>query len=949
MLQNEKVSVYYGTKEAYEFEKQYKRIDENALYFIEGILYSGYELYSQNYKKVSSLPDVGSKNYVYINTTDSSVTIWDEEQNQWIYLCKPINNSDIINDNASIASSSVVYKSLQEANKYTDDKCVEVIDTIEATIENSIFENNLVLFLGTSDKYNSIADITNVLDSLQTNIEADLSNVYTKNEVDNKFSTLETNIDWKEAVETYNDISTTYPTPADGWTVNVKDTDYTYRYNGTSWIAISANAIPKATQTVDGLLTKEDKTKLDGIAADAEANQNTFSNVKIMTYGNTSTIAADSVADTLTLEAGDNVTFTPDVDNNKITIAAKDTDSKATQTNSSESTDYRVILSTNPNDTTETNTLRKSANFLANPSTGEFYAKGYRRIDLTGEVLDINTLNLSSGSPSVMLYIERTNGGASGISNIPITDYPFILDVELIRWNSTTDYITMQTFRNAINYTNEWVRICTNGAWSAWQKRVFTDANTTYSAGTGISLSGTTFSNSGVRSIGSGTINGTISVNTNGITANIAVKGLGSAAYTNSTAYAAASHTHSYLPLSGGTMTGNLSVKPSSGSGTIQLYYNEYISGYISGISNGISILPAENNSGTIGSSTYKFSSIYATTLHGALSGNASTATALTTSAGSATQPVYFSDGKPVACTYTLGTASAKSYTDSSSASAISTGTSLVTERDVYYGLPTINGSHTYTSSTSIYAPTSVGTSGYILKSGGSGAPSWVNSNTLAAGSLYSESTTNGALVGRSTSYISMFADFNQQISFRGNGNGAGHTTGIFLCTYNDETALFAPYTDNKVSCASPYNRWSQVYTASSTISTSDRNLKDNIKVLNNRYKKLFLKLIPVSFTFKDGTSGRTHIGFVAQDVEEAMSELGLTSYDFAGFCKDKVCIPVPGDDEERIEQPVLDENGAYKYIYSLRYEEFIAIITGVVQDLYSDMQDLKEKLINLV
>lgn len=38
----------------------------------------------------------------------------------------------------------------------------------------------------------------------------------------------------------------------------------------------------------------------------------------------------------------------------------------------------------------------------------------------------------------------------------------------------------------------------------------------------------------------------------------------------------------------------------------------------------------------------------------GSLSGNASSATALTTSAGSATQPVYFSGGKPVACTYTL-------------------------------------------------------------------------------------------------------------------------------------------------------------------------------------------------------------------------------------------------------------------------------------------------------
>lgn len=71
-----------------------------------------------------------------------------------------------------------------------------------------------------------------------------------------------------------------------------------------------------------------------------------------------------------------------------------------------------------------------------------------------------------------------------------------------------------------------------------------TDTNTTYSAGTGISLSGTTFSNSGVRSIATGSSNGTISVNTNGTSANVAVKGLGSAAYTASTAYAASSHSH---------------------------------------------------------------------------------------------------------------------------------------------------------------------------------------------------------------------------------------------------------------------------------------------------------------------------------------------------------------------------------------------------------------------
>ena len=80
------------------------------------------------------------------------------------------------------------------------------------------------------------------------------------------------------------------------------------------------------------------------------------------------------------------------------------------------------------------------------------------------------------------------------------------------------------------------------------------DNNTTYSAGTGISLSGTTFSNSGVRSIATGTSNGTISVNTGGSTANVAVKGLGSAAYTASTAYAPSSHDHSASNITSGTL-----------------------------------------------------------------------------------------------------------------------------------------------------------------------------------------------------------------------------------------------------------------------------------------------------------------------------------------------------------------------------------------------------------
>ena len=61
--------------------------------------------------------------------------------------------------------------------------------------------------------------------------------------------------------------------------------------------------------------------------------------------------------------------------------------------------------------------------------------------------------------------------------------------------------------------------------------------------GTGISIDTTTntISNSGVRGVSTGSTNGTISVNTNGTSAEVAVAGLGSAAYTASTAYATSS------------------------------------------------------------------------------------------------------------------------------------------------------------------------------------------------------------------------------------------------------------------------------------------------------------------------------------------------------------------------------------------------------------------------
>lgn len=83
-----------------------------------------------------------------------------------------------------------------------------------------------------------------------------------------------------------------------------------------------------------------------------------------------------------------------------------------------------------------------------------------------------------------------------------------------------------------------------------------------------------------------------------------------------------------------------------------------------------------------------------------------------------------------------LAAAAYKAVTDSTSASAISTGANLVTERDIYYGLPKINNSNSYTRSTTIYAPTAGGTANYVLIGAGTtSAPTWTAQSNLSVGS----------------------------------------------------------------------------------------------------------------------------------------------------------------------------------------------------------------------
>jgi hypothetical protein len=142
---------------------------------------------------------------------------------------------------------------------------------------------------------------------------------------------------------------------------------------------------------------------------------------------------------------------------------------------------------------------------------------------------------------------------------------------------------------------------------------------------------------------------------------------------------------------------------------------------------------------------------------------------------------------------------------------------------------------------------------------------------------------------------------------------------------------------DGLISLGNSGRKWNQLYASNATISTSDRNKKQDIENMSNIQELLFNQLKPVTYKMINGTSGRTHYGFVAQDVEDALLEIGIDDKDFAGFCKD---IRTDKDGNK-----VLDENGNDVYDYSLRYTEFIALNTYMIQKLQNEIAELKEEI----
>lgn len=300
--------------------------------------------------------------------------------------------------------------------------------------------------------------------------------------------------------------------------------------------------------------------------------------------------------------------------------------------------------------------------------------------------------------------------------------------------------------------------------------------------------------------------------------------------------------------------------------------------------SNGADIIPSDNNAFNLGSSSYKMKNIYADEIHADLVGDIK----------NGTYRIEFDNNHnfapSTASVVNLGAASYqfnKTYTKE----LYLNGDKLDPESFVTDKLTAKYG--TYTRTLTMTASSS----------GASILPATSNTYDLGSNNMIFKNIYGATLHGDLDGAIK---DGNSDVKF-------------------DASHNWIPSTTNFMSLGTANKQFKNVYGqniyVNGTAVSSDKRIKEEIEPLDKRHVEFFKNLKPVTYKYKEGTSGRKHTGFIAQEVEEAIEEAGMTDKDMATVVK---------DDTE---------------LYYLRYEEIIAVQTKVIQDLMARVDILEARV----
>ncbi len=137
-------------------------------------------------------------------------------------------------------------------------------------------------------------------------------------------------------------------------------------------------------------------------------------------------------------------------------------------------------------------------------------------------------------------------------------------------------------------------------------------------------------------------------------------------------------------------------------------------------------------------------------------------------------------------------------------------------------------------------------------------------------------------------------------------------------------------------------HRFKQFFAVNGTISTSDKNQKRNIAYDLNKIDVIFDALAPCSYYRVGGD--RMHFGLVAQEVERAFANEGISINDVSLICRDHVYHD--GEAGEKIYH--YNADGTPEYRYGLRYEELHGLEIWQIQQLKERLAKAEQKIMEL-
>ena len=148
----------------------------------------------------------------------------------------------------------------------------------------------------------------------------------------------------------------------------------------------------------------------------------------------------------------------------------------------------------------------------------------------------------------------------------------------------------------------------------------------------------------------------------------------------------------------------------------------------------------------------------------------------------------------------------------------------------------------------------------------------------------------------------------------------------------------------SSVYCGTTPNPFAGGYSSGGWKTTSDRRKKKDFRKLleDDRFEKFFELLQPMEYRLIENDE-KMHMGFVAQDVEQAMKCCDISENEFYGL-EHAVFSEKDFESNEEWEK-FLEQNGGANDMYTLCYQEFIALNTVMIQKLQNRCNDFERRL----